>query len=567
MFTQETLILLQRHTYLLRRNESKRKEHGIVYTPPALVSTLVSLAFTEIPLPPEGLLRILDPSCGTGNFLVEAYRRLLEVTPRVMTAAQRVEVLQNSIFGCDLDKQAMEIAKRRLWQTALEGTGEWIPFAQFPHDNFVVGDALSLIPTHDPARLFPETGWGLWLASVFQKPFDVIIGNPPYGKVRLANAQRQYFASSLYGHANTYSLFVHAGVELLQAGGVLGYVIPASMLSGLYFQNLRKFLSDRCHLRAIVQFDNRESIFESVLQEVMLLVIQRGQLSNGRSVRVATVKHEKQLADFSVFNQQLREVPENVVLRQSNGYWLMHVPTFEGTDAIYDKYEAHGVPLTDPSIGYTAKTGPIVWNRLKALLRDAPGDDTLPLAWSNNVGYYQFAARGNREMKSGYLLCNERTRPLVTSELCLLAQRTTAKEQRRRIIAAFPKVWQQRIGSFFVENHVNIIIPIKGVTTAPFEYVLALLNSRLFDFIFRTFNGNTQVSATELNVMRFAVPHTDDVEEIVELVNQLQQAKAASQQRKAAELAATLDQIVYHLYRLTPLEIETVESHTRRAIA
>ena len=96
--------------------------------------------------------------------------------------------------------------------------------------------------------------------------------------------------------------------------------------------------------------------------------------------------------------------------------------------------------------------------------------------------------------------------PLVTHGPCLLIQRTTAKEQRRRIIAAFPLEWEQAAGSFFVENHLNLIVPVKGVMPLLPVVVLALLNSRLFDFIFRTFNGNTQVSATELNVMRFAVP-------------------------------------------------------------
>jgi adenine-specific DNA-methyltransferase len=74
----------------------------------------------------------------------------------------------------------------------------------------------------------------------------------------------------------------------------------------------------------------------------------------------------------------------------------------------------------------------------------------------------------------------------------LLVQRTTAKEQRRRIVAAFPVEWEQAKGSFFVENHLNLIVPIKGVTPLSPEVVLALLNSRLFDFIFRTTYGNNK---------------------------------------------------------------------------
>ena len=411
-------------------------------------------------------------------------------------------------------------------------------------------------------------GWGggYGLPRFSPKPFDVVIGNPPYGKTHLTGPQRQYFASSLYGHANTYSLFIHLGVELLKPDGVLGYVVPASMLSGLYFQNLRQYLAEYCRFRAIVQFDQREGIFEAVLQEVMLLVLQRGQPTEPYTVRVATVQRESQLADWNTFSQLVQQVPSEAVLRQSGGYRMIHLPTCPGIDTIYAKYEKHGVPLTDASVGYVAKTGPIVWNRLKSHLRDEPVEDTLPLVWANNVSSYHFAAIGNRDRRFGYLLRNERTTPLVTHGPCLLVQRTTAKEQRRRIVAAFPLGWEHAAGSFFVENHLNLVVPVKGVVPLPPEVVLALLNSRLFDFIFRTFNGNTQVSATELNVMRCAAPDALVADQMVKLVAQLQSAMAVSQLAQAAESVSMLDQVVYHLYGLTPGEIEIVESHTRRAI-
>jgi len=560
IFAQESTRLWQQHAGLLQ-HDPKRRRHGVVYTPAALVSMLVSLVFSE--LPPGNSITILDPSCGTGNFLVEAYKRMAQ---SIQSPESRIKLLRNSIFGCDIDAQAVEIAKRRLWQTALEETGEWRPFVEFPHSNFAAGDALSLLPADDSHYLFPGAGWSLWLASVFQSQFDVVIGNPPYGKRRLTSAQRQYFAPSLYGHANAYGLFLHVGIELLRPGGLLGYVVPASMLSGLYFQNLRKYLSDRCRFRAIVQFGKRSGIFESVLQEVMLLVVQHGQTADPYTLRVATVEDEKQITDLSTFFQICQQVPSTAVLRRSGGYGLIHVPARQGAAAIYDKYEKRGVPLTDAKVGYVTKTGPIVWNRLKALLCDEPAENSRPLVWANNISYYHFAANGNRDRKSGHLQCDERTSPLVTRGMCLFAQRTTAKEQRRRLVAAFPQEWEHATGSFFVENHLNLIMPIKGTASLPPEYVLALLNSRLFDFIFRTFNGNTQVSATELNVMRFVVPDVPIVDEVVRLVRQLQDSRAFSQLKQASELAERLDRIVHGLYGLTPDEIEIIESHTRRAI-
>ena len=559
-FAQESSLLWREHATLLQATP-KRREQGIVYTPSALVNTLISLVFDGLEL--TEFAAILDPSCGTGNFLVETYQRL---AAHLVAAESRVELLRRSIFGCDIDAQAVEIAKRRLWQTALQNTGKWIPYAEFPHANFATGDALSLVPADDPRHLLPGTGWKLWATLIFPKPFDVVIGNPPYGKTRLTEAQRQYFAASLYGHANTYGLFLHLGVELLKPNGVLGYVIPASMLSGLYFQNLRRYLANECRFRAIVQFEKREGIFDSVLQEVMLLVLQRGANTAPYQVQVASVTKKEQIADWNSFVQSIHRVPVEEVLRQSAGYGMIHIPIQQGASAIYGKYEKHGVPLTDPAIGYVAKTGPIVWNRLKNHLCDKPGQDTRPLIWANNVSEYRFSADGNRDKKFGYLKCDERTAPLITHGPCLLVQRTTAKEQRRRIIAAFPLEWENATTSFFVENHLNLIVPIKGVKPLAPEIVLALLNSRLFDFIFRTFNGNTQVSATELNVMRFAAPETSIADEIVTLVRQLQRAEANDHSAQAVDLVTMLDRMVYDLYGLTPNEIQIIENHTRRSV-
>jgi len=133
-------------------------------------------------------------------------------------------------------------------------------------------------------------------------------------------------------------------------------------------------------------------------------------------------------------------------------------------------------------------------------------------------------------------------------------------------VAAFPQGWECATGPFFVENHLNLVVPIRGVTPLPAEYVLALLNSRLFDFIFRTFNGNTQVSVTELNVMRFAVPDTLIINEVARLVGQLQHSKTMGQLTLASELVESLDRIVYDLYELTPDEVQVVERHTRGAV-
>jgi len=560
-FGRETEHLSREHDWELARNAQARKAAGVFYTPGVIVDGLVSLTLEEVALLQAGLPTVLDPCCGTGNFLDAVYRRLLASIPDATQVGPRIGLLTASIFGCDSDARAVEIAKRRLWQTAIETSNEWVPFAEFPHQNFLVGDALSLVPTDDARHLVLGAAWGPWLTAAFRRRFGIVIGNPPYGKVRLPGAQRRYFADSVYGHANTYALFLHLGVELLEDGGALGYVLPASMLSGLYFKNLRKFLIEHCSIRAIVQFGQRTGLFEAVLQEIMFLVVRR-EIAQGRyQLRVGAIERKEEMADARLFGQALRRVSSDQVLRRPDGYPLIHVPPRDGAAGIYEKYEVVGLPLMHPSIGYVAKTGPIVWNRLKGHLCDQPIPDSLPLVWSNNVSGFAFDATGNRGGKCGYLRLDERTRHLLTRGPCVLVQRTTAKEQRRRLVAAFPLEWEARVGPFFVENHLNAIVPIKGARSVLPECIMALLNSRLLDFVFRASNGNTQVSATELNMMRFVAGSASD--QIAAAARDIQSALLAGQPQRAARSVDELDHLVYDLYGLSTGEIRIVESCTQ----
>lgn len=72
--------------------------------------------------------------------------------------------------------------------------------------------------------------------------FDLVIDNPPYGKVTLTQAQRTRFRESVFGHANLYGLFKDLSVNLVKENGLIGFLTPTSFLSGEYFKNLRTFM-------------------------------------------------------------------------------------------------------------------------------------------------------------------------------------------------------------------------------------------------------------------------------------------------------------------------------------
>lgn len=193
---------------------------------------------------------------------------------------------------------------------------------------------------------------------------------------------------------------------------------------------------------------------------------------------------------------------------------------------------------------------------MKDYLRDSSADRCLPLIWSNNVSRYGFAFEGNRFGRQAWALRGPKTESLKISQPVILVQRTMAREQPRRLVAAYPTAFFAAHPEFFVENHLNCVVSVSsGGRIAP-EYILALLNSMLYDFAFRCLNGNTQVSASELDT--FPVVLTAGQSLFIEKVQKIVDAQATSTQ---VQVEWEIDQMVFDLFGLTQPERDFVLSH------
>ena len=108
---------------------------------------------------------------------------------------------------------------------------------------------------------------------------------------------------------------------------------------------------------------------------------------------------------------------------------------------------------------------------------------------------------------------------MVTNYPCVLLQRTTAKEQGRRLIAAeLPASFIAEHEAVVVENHLNMIRPIDGAPRVSPAAVAALLNSAVVDQLFRCINGSVAVSAYEMEAL--PLPSPEAMQEIERLIHQ-----------------------------------------------
>jgi adenine-specific DNA-methyltransferase len=168
--------------------------------------------------------------------------------------------------------------------------------------------------------------------------------------------------------------------------------------------------------------------------------------------------------------------------------------------------------------GYAVSTGPLVWNRFKSQLRNEQnGASVHPLIWAEAVtADGRFIFRAQKKNHAPYFKLNRGDDWLVVHEACVLLQRTTAKEQPRRLIAAeLPSQFVKKHGGVVVENHLNMVRPnpLAKVSTG---VVSAILNSQVVDQVFRCLSGSVAVSAFELEAL--PLPSPDLLGSLAELV-------------------------------------------------
>ena len=245
-----------------------RKEGGIYYTPPLIVDYMVANTVGELlknKTPEEAAkIKIVDPACGGGIFLLGAYQYLLDWHEKQfgkLTFVQRYKILIDNIFGVDIDPLAVEITKYCLSMQCSEEKDFSLDLDQ----NIRYGN--SLIDT--------EFDWQNEFSPIFaQGGFDIVIGNPPYG-AKYPAEHKEYFkekyvsaktsdiivkgsvAGRLKGSLDTFSLFIENGFNILKTDGYLMFIVPLSVVSSDSMTALHKLLFDHCKMIKVSSYAKR----------------------------------------------------------------------------------------------------------------------------------------------------------------------------------------------------------------------------------------------------------------------------------------------------------------------
>ncbi len=309
-FLGKVIRLTSGHQARVEEKPEVKKAGGVYYTPAYIVEYIVKHTVGTLcdgKTPKQiSKLRVLDPACGSGSFLIGAYRYLLnhhrdwyvkygpekyrkEVFQTAggdwrLTTQEKKRILLNNIYGVDIDSQAVEVTKLSLLLKVLEGESDESLKRQlsFVHEralpdlgqNIKCGNSLigpdyftgQLMPDEDEMRRVNPFDWKAEFPDIMKAGgFDAVIGNPPYVRQEALSGFKEYLAQryEVYdGVADLYAYFMEKSVMLLREGGRFSFIVSSSFLRTTYGEGLRRMLKKQAAVLRIVDFGGL-AVFEN----------------------------------------------------------------------------------------------------------------------------------------------------------------------------------------------------------------------------------------------------------------------------------------------------------------
>ncbi len=578
-----------------------RKAGGVFYTPKYIVDYIVENTVGKIiegkTAEQVSKIKILDPACGSGSFLLGAYEYLLkwhtdyyskknkktkepQLTPDGnLTSAIKKQILINNIFGVDLDEQAVEVTKLSLLLKCLEGetkasiTHQMTMFKErvLPNldNNIKAGNSLIDLDIYDNQLNFGEErkirpfSYSKTFVDVFkQGGFDIVIGNPPYVDYRLLDAntveylQRKYTSTQVKEKWSLYIPFIQLSGNVIKENGVSAMIVPNTFLSADFGFKLRSHLIKERQLLEIIDV-SKIKVFGNVGTYPVLLFF-ANTYKNLSSFRIANAV-SSDLSKLSITTLSQNEIKKN------NDKYIISLNSNKAEIAIIRKLDKDTTKLKELVNVFQWGTSIVGFKSYK--ITEA---DFLKLTKTEKTQYEKVLQTAdiksfNIKWKKEYIdkeIYSKNVQSLFANDKIIIARLT-------KNIQATIDTEKHYLGksSFIITNKIDN------------KLLLALLNSKLLNFYYKHRFETTHLAG---GYLRFDIPYLQELpianntnskttQEITTFVNQilqlnkdLQTARLETQrqqlQTKIDYWQTKIDELVYILYDLSNEEIEIIRN-------
>jgi adenine-specific DNA-methyltransferase len=423
-------------------------------------------------LPKTRCLRVLDPGAGSGMLTAAIVDRVC--------GGQQIERVE--VTAVELDSSLLPALRATAELCEEHGRRAGVRVRV----NIAHGDVITL-----------QTGMETELGD----GFDLAIMNPPYKKLAAASWQRRSLEAIGWDVGNLYAAFVALGVDSLRPGGQLVAITPRSFANGPYFEQFRKRLLRQVAFDQIHTFESRSTVFADtgVLQENIVFSATKGG-EHGLVTITSSRDHTGETNE--------RRVPYDELVAPGDPHQFIRITTDDADD---DAVRAvASLPASLAELDVKVSTGRVVDFRTRGNLQQIPKPDSAPLIYPGNLrGGEVLWPRSIGKPQGFRLLDPTDHKALMPSGYYVLVKRFSAKEERRRIVAAVWDPIQHDGKPVAFENHLNVFhFGGSGLDRELAWGLCAWLNSSVVDRYFRTFSGHTQVNATDLRSMNYPCEDT-----------------------------------------------------------
>jgi len=581
------------HTAIIEEKPEVRKAGGVYYTPAYIVNYIVENTIGEKikDKSPEEIaeIKICDPACGSGSFLVGAYYFLLnyhldyyikeknikkalkdgkiyQVSENnyKLTIEEKQKILINNIYGVDIDPQAVEVTKLSLYLKLLESEGKEAEGFLFKHSDIKLLPTLdknikcgnSLIGSdfykekdlslfgNDEMRKVNVFDWDKEFPDIFKNGgFDVVIGNPPYVRIHdIDESYRNYFSKKYISASNQYDLyqlFYEKGLKLLKEKGILGFITSNKFCITNYGLNLRTFIFENYLVKSIIDVSSL-SVFKDASTYPYIFIISK-EKNNDNEVMVFVSNKENE------FNFLYKEKQNNLLKGEEK---ILTIDVFGDNESICKKLEE---------------------NRQENLLIVYRGRGTSKDLITENKDNTTISVT-NKEINKYFLLEQKYFR------LLNLYQNDFDPKLLMKKICFNLEVAYDESGDI---NPINTVYVIKmNDKNYHFKYLLGILNSKLLTYYARTKYFSTHMRGGYIELRVFEVQQlpirkidfsnltekarydklVSLVDNMLEIQKLFHNAKTDSDKnlykQKIDIIDSQIDDLVYKLYGLTDEEIK-----------
>lgn len=602
-FLGRVIRLTPGHIAKVEEKPEVRKAGGVYYTPTYIVDYIVKNTVGELlnDKTPESLkttpLRVLDPACGSGSFLLGAYQFLMDwyldwyvhndpkkhsrgASPAVievpggwqLTLEKKKDILTRHIYGVDIDSQAVEVTKLSLLLKVVENPGQLSLFSEeriLPDlaENIKCGNSLigpdfyedqqgTLFDSEEQYRV-NAFDWHKEFKTVFSNGgFNAVIGNPPYGAT-IRELENLYYLQKYVTYKATrdiFTCFVEKCTTLIDDLGRFSYIVPSGWVSGPNYEKLREYLLQfEIDNIVLLPFD----IFPDAYIDTLIFVLSRKHPKKGHIANTYVYPKREKIRVMEL-DDKYKHIEQNTWLTSSGRKFLVDP---EASKLLENLREKNIRSIKEVA---SIKRG-VLFD--KTLLKDHKKDSSYFPYFEGDV--YRYVVNLKLEK---WIAFDEKLKEKPKEFIWFENQRILL----RRLVNRQQRLMASVVDDTFISNKNLYSI----ITKSPRDLhsLLGILNSKLLSYLYlkqvtqAAKDDFPQVTIKDILALPFP---TEDilarnhdrlvalVETMLTLHKQLAAARLPDEkerlQRQITTTDRQIDQLVYQLYDLTPEEIAIVE--------